>query len=291
MHRQPAARWLTASLVVTTLAAASATAQQKYRLRDTYSVGDQCAVETIVDVTFNVSASAQGESALPVSVVNRDRRKYSEVILAVDKRGPSSVRRVYTLARGVRSDQYGNPIDQSSSLQGKTVVLRRQGSKVTMKPDRGKLSPEDQSRLMRELAYSDLEAFPDREVAPGDEWTLDTRLAAQMYPEMQSTVIRYKFQEVVPYAGRSCARIHVTMDISGQPRNMPLPMTLKLEGDLYHALDLKRTVALEYSGPMTTQGDTSPSGIRVSINGRGNMKVKETRRWLKVRGKPVSAKG
>jgi hypothetical protein len=291
MQRQPAARWLTVTLVVTSLAATAAVAQQKYRLRDTYSVGDHCTVESIVDANFNVSASAQGENALPVTVINRDRRKYNEVILAIDKKGPSSVRRVYTLARGVRSDLFGNPVDRGSSLQGKTVVLRRQGTAVTVKPVRGKLSPEDKAQLMRELAYSDLEAFPDREVAPGDEWTLDPRLAAQMHPGMQRTEIRYRFQEVVPYAGRSCARIHVTMDISGQPRNMPLPITLKLEGDIYHALDLKRTVALEYSGPMTAQGDTAPSGIRVSINGQGTMRVKETRQWLKVRGKPVTMKG
>ncbi len=184
----------------------------------------------------------------------------------------------------------GNPVDRASALQGKTLVIRRQGGKVSVTPAKIKLSPEDLQLVTTGVTYSELELLPDRPVAPGDEWTPDPKLITTRFPGFYAADIRYRFEEVVAFGGHQCARLKVSMEMSGQPRTMPVPMTVKMTGETYHALDLKRPLLTTLTGPMTLKGDRDQNGILISINGEGTMSVKETYRWQKVRGQAVAVK-
>jgi hypothetical protein len=281
-------KWLAVCLAAGAAATTAALGQQAYRLRDTYRPGDLSHVDTSMDMTMSIQATANGEQAPLLFFGRRDREKYSEQVLAVDSRGPSGVRRTYTVARGVDTDPNGSERKKVYSLQGKTVVLRRKGDQTAVSVTRGKISAEDQKSLQRSLKQSDMDMFPDRDVAPGEEWLVDPQVMSAAVEGMDKAEIRCRFQEIVPFAGRQCARVQVTMEMAGQPAGVPGPMTVKLSGDAYHALDLKRTIAVELSGPITMTGQKSENGLNIRFTGEGTMRLKETRRWLKVAGKPVA---
>ena len=66
-------------------------------------------------------------------------------------------------------------------------------------------------------------------------------------------------------------------------------MDVKLAGDLYLTTDRGRTLSAVVSGPVTMKGDVVQDGQKGFMEATGTMKVGETRRWLKLAGKPVPA--
>jgi hypothetical protein len=132
-----------------------------------------------------------------------------------------------------------------------------------------------------------VEFFPDRAVAPGEEWPIDPQLMRAVFPEVEKAEARYRFQQVMPFGGHPCARIHTTTELQGPVPGADVPATMQLSGDLYRAIDLKRTVADEESGPMTFSGTKAMNGVTARFSGQGAMRVKETHHWLTVDGYPV----
>jgi hypothetical protein len=293
MLKHPARRWLIPGLAAGLMAGSAALGQQKYRLRAVSTPGDLCTVDTSMDMslmmTVNVPGSDQGDQQLPFT--ERERQSYREKVLAVDQKGRSTIRRTYTIARSVTTDPYLNETTKVSSLQGKTVTIRRVGDQVTVSAEVGKLAPGDEKSLVGELSHPELEFFPDHEVAPGEEWPIDPQVMITLFPGMEKASALYRFQQVVPYAGHTCARIHVSAEVQGQAPGTTVPMTMKLSGDMYRALDLKRTVEEDDTGPVTVEGHMDQNGVRIHLSGQGMMRVKETHRWLQVNGKTVTAKG
>lgn len=288
MQQRLAGRWLAFGLTVVTLVAAGAAAQQKYRLRSVYRAGDFSQVESELDMALDMRVTA-GEQVVPsLRFTNRELEKYTEEILTTDKRGASGLRRVYAVARSTETDPTGATKKQVSSLQGKTVAIRRQGGKVVITSTPGKLSPEDRKPLLDDLDNDEAAFFPDRDVAPGDEWTVDPKRAARLFDDVQSAAIRCRFEEVTRYAGRECARIRMAVDLIGQPEGMPGQLTMKLAGDGYYALDLERPLALDLGGTITLQGKSKENGVDVVYTGDGTFKARETVRWVKIGGKPVA---
>ncbi len=293
MLKHPALRGLTLCLAAGLTAGSVALAQQKYRLHAAYSAGDTCTVDSTMDLNFmttiNVSGSGQGDQQYPSSV--REREAYREKVLAADQKGPSAIRRTYTVARTVTTDPYLNQTTKVSSLQGKTVTIRRVGSQVTVSAEGGKLLPEDKKNMISELIHADGEFFPHHDLCLGDEWPIDPTVMFALFPGVQKADARYRFQQVTSHAGRPCAQIHVTMDVQGTAPGTSVPMTIKLSGSLYRDLDLKRTVAEDETGPVTIEGEQEQNGTTVHLSGQGTMHVRETHHWLQVNGKPVNAKG
>ena len=60
--------------------------------------------------------------------------------------------------------------------------------------------------------------------------------------------LKCRFLEVVRHAGRQCAHLQVTFEINSQPEGSPGSITMKLSGDLYEPLDLKRSLARSLPG-------------------------------------------
>jgi hypothetical protein len=169
MLKNPPLRWLTLSLAVALLAGTHALGQQKYRLRAVDAPGDLCSVDNSTDMSFmvtvNVPGSGQGDQQIPFS--ERHRESYRQKVLAVDQKGPCAISRTYAIARTVTTDPYLNQTTKVSSLQGKTVTIRRVGDQVNVTAEPGKLSPEDEKTVTSELGQMDGGFFPDHDVVPG----------------------------------------------------------------------------------------------------------------------------
>src|SRR5437660_1591436 len=129
MLKHPALCWLIPGLAAVLMAGSAALGQQKYRLHGVSTPGDLCTVDSSTDLslmlTINVPNNGQGDQQLPFS--ERQRACYREKVLAVDQKGVSALRRTYTVARSVATDPYLNKTTKVSSLQGKTVTVRRVG--------------------------------------------------------------------------------------------------------------------------------------------------------------------
>ena len=289
MKKQSVGRWLTLTLAVVSLVSA-ASGQQKYRLRDRYAAGDTSSVDSSEDMSLIVSVKANSEELTQFILAKRERDVYVEQTVATDSAGPSVLRRTYSVARGVDTNPMtGQEHQRTFSLQGKTIVIRRDGDVVKITADKGKVAPEDRRQLLEALDHTDMDLMPDHDVAPGDEWTVDPRFATSSLEGVRKADIKCRFLEVVQRAGRQCAHLQVNIDLDSQPENSPGSITMKLSGDLYQPLDLKRSLGVELSGPVTLTGREARDGVTYFFSGEGSMRIKETRRWLKVNGKAVTA--
>jgi hypothetical protein len=275
------------------LVAASATAQDpvKLRLQEKTAAGDVAASDRLMEVNADLVVRA-GEQELVVPIVSRERKTYTETVLAADARGASSLRRVYTVARSQSSYGGEPPKVTTSSLQGKTVTLKRFGDRLVLSVLKGKLAPEDEKGLRRDLdpKRPELDFFPDREISPGDEWSPDPAVLRRMMDGAQKAEAKLKFVEITEFAGHRCGRFHATIDAEGtyDAGDRKMPITMNLSGDSYFALDLERWVSTELSGPVSMHGETTQNGMMITFEGVGTMRMKETNRWIKVAGKPVA---
>jgi hypothetical protein len=288
MQQRWISRWLASSLVSLALLAGGARAQQKYRLRQMEQAGDFSQVEGEMDMTLDMRVTA-GDQVVPgLKFTNRELEKYTEEILSVDRQGASGLRRVYSVARSTETDPSGAAKQQVSSLQGKTVGIRRRSGKVVVTSTPGSLSPEDRKSLLDDLDNDAAAFFPNRNVGPGDEWAVDPKMARRIFDDVESASIRCRFEEVTRYSGRECARIRMAIDLKGQPEGMPGQLTMKLAGDGYYALDLERPIALDLGGTITMQGKSKENGVDVIYTGDGTFRAKESVQWVKIAGKPVA---
>lgn len=265
----------------------AAVGQQKYRLQESSAVGDVSVSESTMDMTLDVKATANGQELPGLKVVTREREKYTDEVLAVTRNRPTTVRRTYEIARGVETGPDGMQKQTVSTLQGKVVTVRVEGTKVTVTPTKGKVAPEDEKGIVGEFLQPESPFFPDRELGPGEEWAVDPRVLAQALNGASKGEAKGRFEEIVEYGGRQCARIAIEMNVEGQPAEVPVPITMKGTGKGYYALDLMRPLDLEMSGPITMKGDTEQNGVKLQFDGQGTIQIKDSHRWVKVAGKAV----
>src|SRR5207249_2685998 len=165
-------------------------------------------------------------------------------------------------------------------LAGKTVTIRRGDGKVEVTTEKGELAPEDEESLKREFGHpSGSSVFPDRDVSPGDEWTFDAaKVLGPLIPGVQTPPFTVRFVGVEQFDGQKCARLHLSVEMTGQPEGLPIALTMKVSGEEYYAIELQRTVSVSLSGPI--EGAAKQGGGEVTIS--GSMTFKETDHWLKV---------
>lgn len=271
--------------------AASAGAQpaEKVRMKYVAATGDRHVSEGGMEMQFDIHVTA-GEQEFPVvKSGSSEQEKYTQDVLGVDARGRATgIRRAYSVSRKSETEPGGEAKERVTSFQGKTVAVRRAGGKVTVTSSGGKLHPDDHKSMLSALDHPEQEFFPDRDLGPGDEWQVDPKVARTVFKGEAAAQIQCKFEEIVEFAGHRCARISVEMDIQGMPKDSPGPITMKLAGSLYHALDLHRMLSVDFAGPVTMVGEKTENGVVYKFKGDGSMRIRETRRWLRVDGKPVA---
>jgi hypothetical protein len=281
--------WIYCSaLLATVLTAAALEAQGRHPLRHTIAVGDRSIIEAISDTTLRLEASADGQAAPPIEATTRFREKYVEEVLALSGKAPAALRHQYLVARTSTPDPMGNPVVETSSLQGKTFTIKRQGGKVMISPPGAKLTADDRKRLMRTLEQIRIPFLPDREASINDEWPIDPDQAKLFFPQARTAALKARFEEVKPHAGYECARIRVTGDLDLTVEGIPGPVKAQITGDVYHALSIQRPVAIEFTAPLAVSTRTQQNGRSISITGEGTLTAKVLIEWQKVAGKTVA---
>ena len=292
MNRSLAPKLLALLLLLGAIAGTAAPEGQKHRLVDRYAAGDVHQVESTYSMVMDMEVTLPEGNTSTIKVSSRERTSYREDVLAVDARGPASLRRTYSASRSSDTGPDGTKV-KTSSLQGKTVTLRRVGQKVTVLARGGTISAEDRKSLTDELRSPEAKLFPDHPVAPGDEWEVDARELMRSFAtegNLDRAAMKARFQDIVPYGGYQCARVHVTLELSGRPSTEPFEMSATLTGYVYHALKIQRSVGADLTGPMTIRGQTEGDGVKAEMKGDGTMTMKWGDRFLKIAGKPVTGK-
>lgn len=283
-------KWWVSLAALVVLGTASVRAQEppKYLLKESVAAGDVSEVETEFGMAMDTKAVFQGKTAPAISISSRERQKYREEVLAAGSKGPSALRRTYSIAREAEKTPEGQKV-RVLSLQGKTVVLKKAGSKTAVTVNKGKLSAEDRRELLDDLNTAEGQFFADRPVAIGEEWEVDAARLASSFGDFgkdSRVAARGRLEEIVERHGIQCARVSIQLQVEGQPSAEPYRMSMDFRGELLHALDLQRTLSVQAAGPVTLRG--KQDGIQ--ITGEGNAEFRWTHRPVKVAGKPVVMK-
>jgi hypothetical protein len=290
LHRNTLER-LSLCLAAGLLAGTAALAQQKYHLNDVAAAGDLVAIEKSTDMTMNLKVTVDGQELPAFKMMNREREKYTTEILAADKNGkPTVIRRTYSVATGEETDAEGKQKAKVSSLQGKTVTIKVAAGKATVTATGGKLDPEDEKSLAEEFSGSGSPFLPNREVAPGEEWTIDPKQLPAGLVGAEKADMKGRFTDVVDRGGHPAARIHIDMDVLGKFGGSPLPLAIKGAGEALFALDFQRPLTANLDGPFTIKGEMVQDGKKLQFDGDGTLKTTQTFAWQKVAGKAVSVK-
>ncbi|MFN3653626.1 MAG: hypothetical protein ACK47B_28945 [Armatimonadota bacterium] len=283
---------LSAAAAAAVLLATGSAAQQpkKYTLKELVAAGDVSTNESVMAVSMDVTLSGSGLDLPPIRYASREREKYTETILAADSKGPSALRRVYSIARVQETNEAGQPETRVLGRQGKTVTVRRSGGKTTVTVARGTLAAEERDELKGALEDSGFHFFPPRALAVGEEWAVDPKAAQRLFQGATKAELTGRLVGIKPFAGRQCAHVAITLDLEAAEEGAPGPLKAQLTGDLYHALDLQRTLSARLRGPAGMTGTIDEDGVKGELNGQGTMELSWTSSWQKVAGKPVPAK-
>jgi hypothetical protein len=269
-------------------------APRKYRLHEVDAAkGDVYVKESLGEMNMELQAKILGsDQVLPsIPMIYRDREKFTETVFALDKKGPSHLQRSYSAARTQSTGAPGEPPKTvTHPRQGKTVVFQRVKGKLRITATPGKLPAAEIKKLTEDFEKpSDRKFFPDHEVGPGDEWSIEGAEAARLFGggAYEKVNVKARFEDVVSFRGRQCAKVQVSILVEGKSNGIPMQMTL--EGPIHHALDLQRTLSAEMSGAVTMKATIEQKPATVELDGAGIAKFSWSSQWLKIAGKPVPA--
>jgi hypothetical protein len=288
MEHQRLARVVGVVFLMSAMAGAGAQPCGRYSLRQWIAVGDRQLWESTGEVSLTLTARSGGQETPLAKASNRFQDKYREDVLAARSGAVTALRHHCLLSRTLATDPEGNPVSDPSSLQGKTFTVARLGASVVIRPAGAAISAEDRAQLVRALQEVRIPFLPERDAALGDEWTIPASRVKIFFPQARAGTMKARFEEITRCAGRRCARIHLEGELELAIDGVPAPVKADLTGELYHALDIHRPVALEFSGPLTVNSPAEQDGHPTTLTGEGQMTAKVTIQWEKLAGKPVA---
>lgn len=263
---------------------------QKYLLVESGAAGDVSEEEWRSSTNAKLLYLVSG-SQIEATISERSEEKYrAETLAGGGNEQASHVRRTYSRKRETSRRPGSAEQQKVSSIEGKTIEIRRRDGKVSVTVLHGKISAADRRELEAPREENPPSFFPAHAVAVGDEWGPDPDVARNFIGDstVEKADLKCRLEEIVQHSGHQCARIRFTVMITGQMKPPLGPATMKLSGDLYHSIEHQRTVAIDVRGTMTLEGEF-PNETRESIpmKGEGQMRWRSRTRWLKVAGKPV----
>jgi hypothetical protein len=261
----------------------------KYRLRDVMAAGDVGTVTQSMEMNMKVRASAEGRESPDMPVYNRTEATYTMSVLSADAKGqPTGARLRFSRYRSAQRQFGKKPFSTVSSAEGKTVTVKRGGGRTTVTVNKGKLSAADRAQLSQMLDDVN-DPMPTEELFMGEEWSSTTEKLAKSFGLDGTASVSGRLVEMVQRSGHPCVRSELQIEVTGRPKTAPLDVTLKLTGSVYYATDLKRTLYVSLSGPMTISGEMMQSGTSIFFAGDGTAKFTYTSRWTKANGKAVKS--
>lgn len=280
-------------LCLTCLAAAAAQDEEpakKYLLKESPpAVGEVCVVERSEGETLEIYATPRGQEGLipdPIKSERHLRERYVETVLALDKDGAvTQLQRAY---RTARTQQTAGKLEPLKTVvhgrQGKTITLKRIGTKTVVSVAGGKLSAAETKELSLPLERAGVpNLLPEHEVGPEDEWDVEEARLVRAFG-MEHGSLKVRFIEVKPFRGHPCARLSLDLQLDGKtPKGT---ISWNVEGESYFALDLQRTLLLKFSGPVSTTGVGRYEGQIADLAGEGIGEFSLSRDLIK-KGKPA----
>ena len=118
----------------------------------------------------------------------------------------------------------------------------------------------------------------------------DPKQTAKLFKGIDKGEVKGKFEEAVQQGPFQCARIGMEINLQGQPEGVPVPMVFKGTGKGFFATDIRHSLDMELTGPITMKGEVKQNGVTIHFAGEGTLAQKETRRWMKLAGKPAPQK-
>ncbi len=268
-----------------TLLTVSASAQQKYLLRERDAAGD--IRQNLESFTMALTMHSAAQKA-PFKMTETEEQRYRTEILAVDAEGRATdVRRTYSVYVKRQDGTAGKNV-KADSLQGKSARIRRVGGQVTVTSENGTLDEASRQELMGVLD-SDIEYYSKRAVAVGEEWSPNSVSVAKAFKGAQNLSLRGRIVDIVPFGGHKCA--HVKWKLSADVPAGEFTLKMKMQGDSYEALDIHHTLSMVFTGPMLMNGATKTNGKAVPMTAEGTADMKMAADWTKASGKPVTNSG
>ena len=269
-------------------------AQERYRLQETYAAGDVSEIEVSTKYQFTTHAGVGGLELDKNTHGERNHAKLVERIMSVDAASHVDCYRVaYSIAHQVDITPEGDTGGDRSVL-GKVITVRRTGDKVTITPDKGKIDDEDKAVLRSNMLNIERSEFsiPDRDIPVGEEWPVDGQrfIRAFEFPHGTTAKGNAKFVGIVENQGHKCAHIHMAVKVNLLTPGLTGETTNDLEGDLYHALDIHKTLSMYLNGPITLTAREKVNGFDVDITGSGSADVALSIDYKMLAGKPVVKK-
>lgn len=264
-----------------TAAAVRAQAPKPILLKEASAVGDVAVVETNFTMEMDGKVS-MGEQSFPFDMVSRQNQRYREERLS------NGFRRTYAVASQYDKNPDGEKT-RVSSLQGKTVAVRRVKGKVVVTVDKGKLDAEDRAEVADDLdsPHSSLGFFPAKPLLVGEEWTLDAKALRETFGKSLGkggkAELRGRLEELTTRDGKPVARVTVKLHLERNPPGEP-KMTLDLQGEMIHRTDIQRVVSADLAGTTTASGGDGA----LRMEGEGTAVMKWRFKPIKIGGKAVA---
>lgn len=261
-------------------------APQRYRLSFGAGEGDAVNATTAFEIAIDVRTGEGAPKPVAFSTANREEEQYSERVLTANAKGPTALRRHYSLYsdKDVDSDSK-EKVD--TSLQGRTFTIRRVNGKVVVAPAKG-IPAKHIEHLKDALDNTATRQFyPNRPLAVGDTWAMDVKEIAKAFPGASKAVVHGKLEEITTYRGLQCARVHAELIVEGKLAGTPATMKMNLSGELMQSLEPQRAISISLAGPITIAGTGKVDGILLIMTGQGSGTLKYE--MSEIAGKPLPA--
>ena len=260
--------------------------QESVKLSEASAAGDRSFNTEQVSFRFTMRLKSGGQLSEPFRYSMTGETHTTERVVATDGRGKStSVRKVYHRARERETTPEGVSSTGSKSYEGKTVTLRK-GPKRTTVRSSAPISKEDRRELEQELQGPSERFYPSGPVTIGQTWTLSAPEIAKFFGGENARVTG-KLVEVAPHQGHKSARMEVAVEFSGKIPGAPIYMRVRMEGEVWHSLDIQRVLSVHLSGPVTIQGSMVEGGQKVDVTGEGRARMELAAHWYEVGGRPA----
>lgn len=253
-------------------------------LKDGVTAGDAADVSTDFTMAMEVKVKRGEETGPTSTMTSRQSQRYREEILVRGAKGTTALRRTYSVARESEKNPDGEK-NTVSSLQGKTITLKKVGGKTVISVNKGQLQKKDREEVSNDLDSDQMPFFPPHPVAIGEEWEVDTKKLGRLFHDLGKSgkaEAHGRLDELTEKDGHPIARVHLTLHVERQTGDEPR-MVMDLQGDLIHRTDLQRTLSVDAAGPLTFKGQANG----FDFDGQGTAEMKWRFKPVKLAGKLV----
>jgi hypothetical protein len=228
--------------------------------------------------TLSVTESTEGKVRIAgqeLPFKEKEVLKYEDEVLETEGAEPARVRRkVLEWSKARQEEADAEPQKQSRQLEGKTIVLKKNGEKTDVEGAEGVPAAELREHQLRVDAY--LSNLPKEAVKVGHEWNLDEKRLLEEFnegadegvTEVKSARGAARFEKVEDHKGVRCALIAVEVSGEGQIKEqMDAKIGFKMTVRIHLALESGRVLTMKGGGSGDLKGELDAGGEKQVLSG------------------------